>query len=224
MKPDIRITGHQWWWQIDYLNDDPSKRFTSGKRAPPSGGPSHVHIEVVTADVMHSLWIPALHGKVDLIPGLKKSHPDFKRHSREPTRDSARNSAVRSMRTCACLQWRRSPNDFVAWKERSGSSPARASLLHKEDRRESSSFLLGTVLDVPHGARNTGGRKSRPRSHAHWAAARRSQRDSFPNNNGFLEGWITHAQSLKPDCLMPNLTQFTGPQLQDLVEYLRQLQ
>jgi cytochrome c oxidase subunit 2 len=46
----------------------------------------------------------------------------------------------------------------------------------------------------------------------------------FPNNDAYLEAWITHAQSLKPEAQMPNLTQFTGEQLQDLVQYLRQLQ
>jgi cytochrome c oxidase subunit II len=68
MKPEIRITGHQWWWTIDYLNDDPSKAFTTASELHlPTGRP--VNIEVETTDVKHSFWIPALHGKVDLIPG-----------------------------------------------------------------------------------------------------------------------------------------------------------
>jgi cytochrome c oxidase subunit 2 len=48
--------------------------------------------------------------------------------------------------------------------------------------------------------------------------------NSFPNNDAYLEAWITHAQSLKPEAQMPNLTQFSGEQLTDLVAYLRQLQ
>ena len=47
--------------------------------------------------------------------------------------------------------------------------------------------------------------------------------NSFPNNDAYLEAWVTHAQSLKPEALMPHLTQFTGEQLRDLVAYLRQL-
>ena len=35
--------------------------------------------------------------------------------------------------------------------------------------------------------------------------------------------WITHAQSLKPGCQMPDLTQFSGTQLQELTAYLQQL-
>ena len=47
--------------------------------------------------------------------------------------------------------------------------------------------------------------------------------NSYPNNDAYLEAWITHAQSLKPEAAMPNLTQFNGQQLRDLVAYLRQL-
>jgi len=46
----------------------------------------------------------------------------------------------------------------------------------------------------------------------------------YQNNNAYLEAWITHAQSLKPQSLMPDITNFTGEQLTDLVAYLRQLQ
>ena len=47
--------------------------------------------------------------------------------------------------------------------------------------------------------------------------------NSFPNNKAYLEAWVTHAQSLKPEAQMPDLTRFTGEQLRDLVAYLGQL-
>jgi cytochrome c oxidase subunit 2 len=46
----------------------------------------------------------------------------------------------------------------------------------------------------------------------------------YKNNDAYLEAWITHAQSLKPQAQMPNFTYFNGEQLTDLVAYLRQLQ
>ena len=46
----------------------------------------------------------------------------------------------------------------------------------------------------------------------------------YPNNKAYLEAWITNAQSLKPECKMPNIDQFSGTQLTQLVSYLRQLQ
>ena len=48
MKPEIRIIGHQWWWEIHYLNDDPSKQFTTANELHlPTGRP--VNIEVGNA-------------------------------------------------------------------------------------------------------------------------------------------------------------------------------
>ncbi len=48
--------------------------------------------------------------------------------------------------------------------------------------------------------------------------------DSFSNNNAYLEAWVTHAQCLKPEAQMPDMTQFSGQQLREMVAYLRQLQ
>lgn len=45
----------------------------------------------------------------------------------------------------------------------------------------------------------------------------------FPNNDAYFEAWITDARSLKPRTQMPDLTQFNGEQLPDLVAYLDQL-
>jgi cytochrome c1 len=47
--------------------------------------------------------------------------------------------------------------------------------------------------------------------------------NSYTNNDAYLEAWITHAPSLKPEAQKPNLTRFTGEQLAQLVAYLRQL-
>lgn len=47
--------------------------------------------------------------------------------------------------------------------------------------------------------------------------------DTLPNNTGSLEAWVTHAQSLKPESLMPDITEFDGSQLRALVAHLQQL-
>ncbi len=47
--------------------------------------------------------------------------------------------------------------------------------------------------------------------------------NSLTNDTANLEAWITHAQSLKPEAAMPNLTEFTGDELRALVAYLQQL-
>ena len=64
----IRITGRQWWWQIDYEHDNPARSaITANELVVPVG--KVIHLELVSVDVIHSFWVPSLHGKRDLIPG-----------------------------------------------------------------------------------------------------------------------------------------------------------
>ena len=64
----IAVTGHQWWWEIEYEDGVPSRRVrTANEIHLPVGQP--VVFTVTSRDVIHSFWIPNLHGKRDLIPG-----------------------------------------------------------------------------------------------------------------------------------------------------------
>jgi cytochrome c1 len=47
--------------------------------------------------------------------------------------------------------------------------------------------------------------------------------NALANNKANLAAWVTHAQSLKPEVAMPNVTQFSGEELQAIVAYLQQL-
>lgn len=64
----IRVTGHQWWWEVEYVDPRPNRRvLTANEIHIPVG--HRVHLELVSRDVIHSFWAPNLHGKLDLIPG-----------------------------------------------------------------------------------------------------------------------------------------------------------
>lgn len=218
MKPEIRITGHQWWWQIEYLDDDLTKQFTTANEL---HLPTHraVNIEVVTSDIMHSLWIPALHGKVDLIPG----QPNYIRIEASQAGEYDGQCAEfcgeqhAHMRLLAVVQ---EPEEYFAWKQRQlapGSEPTTS-----EATAGQQIFLSGPCA-MCHQVRGTIAGGSVAPDLTHVGSREYIAANSFPNNNAYLEAWITHAQSLKPGALMPDLTQFTGTQLQDLVAYLRQL-
>jgi cytochrome c oxidase subunit 2 len=65
---ELQVIGHQWWWQVNYIGDPISRRFTTANEIHiPVGVP--VRITLKSADVIHSFWVPALSGKTDLIPG-----------------------------------------------------------------------------------------------------------------------------------------------------------
>lgn len=60
----IEITAHQWWYEVHYPGHGRTLR---DELFIPSG--QVVLLRVTSADVIHSLWIPRLTAKIDMIPG-----------------------------------------------------------------------------------------------------------------------------------------------------------
>jgi cytochrome c oxidase subunit 2 len=64
----IDAIGHQWWWEFHYA----SYGFTTANELhiPLSepGAPQLTFLNLESADVIHSFWVPELAGKTDLIP------------------------------------------------------------------------------------------------------------------------------------------------------------
>ncbi len=68
----VAITGHQWWWEVEYEDAMPSRRvLTANELHIPTDRP--VVLKVTSRDVIHSFWVPNLQGKRDLIPGYTTS-------------------------------------------------------------------------------------------------------------------------------------------------------
>lgn len=66
----IRVTGEMWWFRVQYL--DPSGAVVmedANEIHIPVGRP--VVLELESADVIHSFWVPHLSGKKDMIPGRR---------------------------------------------------------------------------------------------------------------------------------------------------------
>lgn len=218
IKPDIVVIGHQWWWEVHYVDGPVETHFTTANEIHiPANKP--VMLELLSEDVIHSFWVPTLHGKVDLIPGrsnyvqIEASHPG----------NFAGECAVycgeqhAQMRLLVVAQ---SAEDFQAWEEgqRKPSDPPTS-----QEAQAGEQIFLGGPCAMCHQVRGTvaGGRVAPDLTHI--ASRQFIGSDSFPNNTAYLESWITHAQSLKPGCQMPDLTQFSGVQLQELTAYLQQL-
>jgi cytochrome c oxidase subunit II len=65
---EVEVTANQWWWDVRYLNADPSRIVrTANELHLPAGVTAHIVLR--STDVIHSFWIPNLAGKQDLIPG-----------------------------------------------------------------------------------------------------------------------------------------------------------
>jgi cytochrome c oxidase subunit 2 len=65
---NIELTGHQWWWDVRYKDAVSSRAVhTANEIHIPVGQTTRITLK--SDDVIHSLWIPNLAGKQDLIPG-----------------------------------------------------------------------------------------------------------------------------------------------------------
>lgn len=68
----VTAVGHQFWWEFRYPQYDFS---TSNELHVPVSDPGHptpTYLDLLSADVDHSFWVPRLAGKTDLIP----NHPN----------------------------------------------------------------------------------------------------------------------------------------------------
>ncbi len=219
MKPDILIVGHQWWWEIHYLNEDPSQEVTTANELHlPVGKPVNIRLE--TRDVMHSFWVPALHGKVDLIPGQPNYLRIMASQPGEYQGQCAEYCGAEHARM-RILVIAQTPDEYEAWLQgqlQTGHEPT------TDAAKMGQTIFLAGPCSMCHTVRGTvaGGRVAPDLTHI--GSRQMIAANYYRNNDAYLEAWITHAQSLKPEAQMPNLTDFTGEQLADLVAYLRQLQ
>jgi len=217
-QPSIRVIGRQWWWQVEYLVGDLPQHFhTANELHVPVGQP--VDIELVTADVIHSFWVPRLHGKVDLVPGLRN-------HIRIQA-DVPGVYAGECAEFCGLQHAKmrfvvvaETPAAYVEWLARQRQPAAVAAT--PAAQRGAQVFRDG-ACPMCHTVAGTEALATVGPDLTHVGSRLTLAAGSLANDVANLHAWIVNAPSLKPGTRMPALNQFTGPQLHDLVAYLEAL-
>jgi cytochrome c oxidase subunit II len=64
----LEVVGHQWWWEVRY----PDRHISTANEIHIPAQKTVV-IQLGSVDVIHSLWVPRLAGKTDLVPGQSAS-------------------------------------------------------------------------------------------------------------------------------------------------------
>ena len=219
LAPEIRVVGHQWWWQVEYRGARLADRFeTANEIHIPTGRP--IDIELETMDVIHSFWVPRLHGKVDLVPGLKNT-----------IRIEASEAGVYPG---ACAEFcglqhagmrfqvvAETPDEYQQWLERQR-RPAIAMTEPQAARGEL--IFMRSACPMCHAVLGTSALATAGPDLTHLATRSTIGAAWLPKDIATLHAWVVNAPSLKPGTRMPALTQFTGPELHDLVAYLEALQ
>ena len=65
---EVHVIGHQWWWEIEYPDAQPSRSVTTANEIHIAVGRT-AKLVLDSRDVIHSFWAPGLGGKRDLTPG-----------------------------------------------------------------------------------------------------------------------------------------------------------
>jgi cytochrome c oxidase subunit 2 len=216
--PEIRIIGHQWWWEVEYLSADVSQQMLTANEIHIPAGRS-VDIELLSRDVIHSFWVPQLHGKVDLIPG---STNRIRIQADRPGLYAGECSEFCGMQHAHMLLLiaADTPADYAAWMatQRAAANPPTT-----VRARAGQQVFLTRQCVLCHTIRGTSAHGQVGPDLTHLASRRALAANVFWNTTGNLAAWVTHAQSLKPGAGMPNITSMSGEDSLALVDYLQQL-
>jgi len=217
-KPTVQVIGHQWWWEVHYLNGDVSDHVNGANEIHvPVGQP--VDIDLESHDVIHSFWIPELHGKVDLIPGIvnririQADRPAIFRGECAEYCGPQHAHMILAIRADE-------PSDFEKWL-----AHARQPAQVPTDplARLGEQVFLNAQCAMCHTVRGTAAHGLVGPDLTHVGSRLGIASQMLPNNLANVEAWVTHAQSLKPYAQMPSLTMFTGQEAQALAAYVRSL-
>ena len=212
----LEVTGHQWWWEVTYVTQDPSQTFTTANEIHIPVG-MRVLVRLHGGDVIHSFWVPQLSGKTDTIPGqtnvawLQADQPG--RYRGQCSEYCGAQHAHMGLEVVA-----ESPASFQDW---------RAHQLQPAPDPQEANLQRGRALveyrcGLCHQVRGTrAGARSAP-DLTHLASRSTIAAGVLPNNPGTLSGWIENSQHIKPGNLMPN-QDLAGADLNDVVSYLETL-
>ncbi|HZS54708.1 MAG TPA: cytochrome c oxidase subunit II [Bryobacteraceae bacterium] len=213
----IQVTGNQWWWQLEYMNSDPTKILvTANEMHIPVGRP--VQIRGISNDVIHSFWVPNLNGKRDLIPShvttqwMEADHPGvFRGQCAEFCGLQHAHMAIWVIAE---------PEDkFDAWMRAQLQPAAGPSTPELQRGRQ---VFMNNACVYCHEIQGTTAAGQNGPDLTHFGSRRGIAANTVPNTAGNLAGWILDPQSLKPGNHMATIA-LNSTDLQPLVEYLESL-
>lgn len=216
-KLEIEVTGHQWWWEVTYPHEQSSKIIkTANEIHIPTGRP--ILVRVATRDVIHSLWMPNLHGKRDLIPGrVNKFWIEADRAG--VFRGQCAEYCGLQHANMALVVVAESPADFERWEEHQRTQAPDPKT--PEELRGQQAFLSLPCVNC-HAITGTDAYATLGPDLTHLATRTTLAAGTLINNKGNLSGWILNAPAIKPGSAMP-ANVMDAQQVNDLVAYLESL-
>ncbi|MBW3547972.1 MAG: cytochrome c oxidase subunit II [Actinobacteria bacterium] len=208
----IEVVGHQWWWEIRY----PNGVISANEVHIPAGRP--VRLELTTADVIHSFWVPALAGKMDLVPGrsntlwIDTDRPGV--YEGQCAEFCGLQHA--KMRLLAVAEPEGRFSEWLARQRAPAATPGSPSA------DEGQQVFAGVGCASCHTVRGTAADGTGGPDLTHLASRRTLAAATVPNTPEHLEVWVTDPHAIKEGVEMP-ATELDERQRRELIEYLEGL-
>ena len=214
----VDAIGHQWWWDFQFRDVSPDEFVSSPNELHvPLGHP--VMIKTMSRDVIHSFWVPNLHGKRDLIPGqvtntwIQADRPGV-------YRGLCAEFCGHQHAQMAFTVVVETPAKFKAWidhQRQNASEPA-----DERERRGQQVFLTSPCATC-HTIRGTKAASRVGPDLTHVGSRMTLAAGTLPNTAPHLATWLSDPQAVKPGNRMPQVP-MTDADRAALIAYLRRLQ
>jgi cytochrome c oxidase subunit II len=209
----IEVIGHQWWWEVRY---PATGAVTANEIHIPVGEP--VRLALLSEDVVHSFWVPELHGKLDMIPD-QTNYLWIQADQAGEYRGICAEFCGTQHAKMALLVIAEPAADFAAWLEQeSEAAEAPAEALAQEGE----GLFMALACAQCHAVRGTAATGQFGPDLTHFGSRRTLAAVSLPNTSENLAEWIVNPQHAKPGNLMP-ATRLDDEQLAALVAYMEGL-
>ncbi|WP_027062595.1 cytochrome c oxidase subunit II [Mesorhizobium loti] len=213
----ITVRGQQWWWQVMYADSGPNASFeTANEIHIPVG--RDVRLELQSADVIHSFWVPSLAGKQDLVPGrsnillLRAEKPGI-------YRGQCAEFCGLQHGHMAVLVIAEAPADYERW---AAGQRQTALLPSNPEALAGQAVFLGKPCAACHTIRGTSAHGKTGPDLTHIGSRLTLAAGLVETTRGSLAAWIADPQTVKPGNNMPTVA-LTGVELQQISTYMEGL-
>jgi cytochrome c oxidase subunit 2 len=213
----VTVVGHQWWWEVRYDNSTAAYVLTTANEIHlPVGRP--VLFKLTSTDVIHSFWVPNLHGKTDLVPGHQ--NVTWLKADREGTYRGQCAEFCGHQHAHMAFTVVVEPYDkFKSWYDAQlapAAEPANAS------QARGRHVFLSSPCVMCHTVRGTDAGSRVGPELTHVASRGTIAAGTLENTRGHLAGWVVDSQQVKPGNRMPP-NSLEPADLEALLDYLQSL-
>jgi cytochrome c oxidase subunit 2 len=211
----VQVTGHMWWWDVQY-GGGMSLR-SANELVIPVGRP--VTLALASADVIHSFWVPALSGKVDMMPGRVHSLrivADRPGVYGGPCAEYCGDQHARMTLQVIALP----ADEFERWRA-AQAAPATAPADAAAQRGRA--FFEARHCNACHAVRGLVEGTGFGPDLTHIGSRKHIGAGTLPMNRDTLARWIGDTQHLKPGARMPASPDLDAAALADLAAFLEGL-